>query len=49
LTTSEGSSTVDEYYRREILLRRSIFQAMVRTVRLLTVCLIVIVAIKSFV
>jgi hypothetical protein len=44
----DAEGGLEELYRREILLRRSIFQAMVRTVRLLTVCLIVIVAIKSF-
>lgn len=45
----DADGTLEEYYRHEILLRRSIFQAMVRTVRFLTVCLIVIVAIKSLV
>ncbi len=40
---------LEEFYRTEILLRRAIFQGMVRTVRFLTVCLIIIVAIKSFV
>lgn len=45
----DADGALEEYYRNEILLRRSIFQAMVRTVRFLTVCLIVIVAIKSFV
>ncbi len=44
----DGDGKLEEYYRSEVLLRRAIFQGMVRMVRFLTVCLIVIVAIKSF-
>jgi hypothetical protein len=45
----DAEGQLEEFYRAEILLRRTIFQGMLRTVRFLTVCLIVIVAIKSFV
>ena len=45
----DAEGKLEEFYRAEILLRRTIFQGMLRTVRFLTVCLIVIVAIKSFV
>jgi hypothetical protein len=45
----DADGGLEAYYRTEILLRRTIFQAMIRTVRFLTVCLIVIVAIKSLI
>jgi hypothetical protein len=45
----DAEGKLEEFYRTETLLRRAIFQAMVRTVRFLTVCLIVIVVIKSLV
>jgi hypothetical protein len=44
----DADGGLEEYYRLEVLLRRAIFQAMVRTVRLLTVALMVIVAIRGF-
>jgi hypothetical protein len=43
----DADGKLEEYYRSEILLRRAIFQGMIRTVRFLTVCLIIIVTIKS--
>lgn len=43
----ETLEPLEDYYRREILLRRAIFQYMVRTVRFLTVFLIVAVVIKA--
>ena len=45
----DADGELEEHYRNEVLLRRAIFQGMVRTVRFLTVCLIIIVAIKSLV
>ena len=45
----DADGGLEEYYRTEILLRRAIFQGMIRTVRVLTVCLIIIVAIKSLI
>jgi hypothetical protein len=47
--TPDPDGGLEECYRKEILLRRAIFQWMVRTVRFLTVCLIVIVVIKGLV
>lgn len=43
---AEGN--LEEYYRTEVMVRRAIFQAMVRAVRLLTVLLILVVAAKGF-
>jgi len=45
----DAGGEIEDVYRKEILLRRAIFQGMLRTVRFLTVCLIVIVTVKSFV
>ena len=45
----DADGELEGLYRTEILLRRAIFQGMVRTVRFLTICLIIIVTIKSFV
>jgi hypothetical protein len=39
---------LEDYYRMEVMLRRAIFQAMVRAVRILTVILILIVAAENF-
>jgi len=46
--TPDATGKLEEHYRREVLLRRAIFQGMVRAVRFLTVCLIVIVTVRSF-
>lgn len=43
-----ASGELEEYYRTEVMLRRAIFQAMVRAVRLLTVLLILMVAAQGF-
>jgi hypothetical protein len=44
----EPAGGLEQYYRTEAMLRRAIFQAMVRAVRLLTVLLILVVAAKGF-
>jgi hypothetical protein len=43
-----GAGELEAHYRVEVMLRRAIFQAMVRAVRLLTIVLILVVAAKGF-